>query len=411
MRFITGDQNGLIKSIRLNLEELDMNGNGVSSSSLTQDAVNPARSIQQMHLNRETNKLVTARADSSIQQYTLSDSSLTLDEEWSDSRFAQDRYVGLGAVENGILSATHRGNLSFHSQGTQRYLSLPPDLNALRVSPNQAAFACGGLERDLSIWDTARALELSSTTPTAYTEKDLSGANKKERKKAKEELLDGETWRAKNLPPDNLNLRVPIHITALEWLDNSVIATGSANGSVRLYDRRTSRKPVMVSDSLTKSSIRCLRKGVHDNLFVSDSSCGLLNVDTRNLRLLNGYRGIGAAVECVAPTPHRNITLSGAIDKYVRVHTSVLPPEEGKNPTTKANVLAKGFVKSSPTVVEWDGVVPVEEPSKKRVVRDKDSDESDGELDDVLRDMDKVEGEDMKVKRKAEGRRMKKKRV
>ena len=57
MRFITGDQNGLIKSIDLNLEELDMNGNGVSSSSLTQDAVNPARSIQQMHLNKETNKV------------------------------------------------------------------------------------------------------------------------------------------------------------------------------------------------------------------------------------------------------------------------------------------------------------------------------------------------------------------
>lgn len=358
-------------------------------------------------------KLVTARADSSIQRYTLSDDTLTLDKEWSDSRYTPaDRYVGLGEVDNGYLSTTNQGHLSYHTQHTQRYLSLPPNLNDMRVSPNKSLFACGGLERDLSIWDTSRALDLSSETPTTYTQKELKAGTKKERKKAKEELLEGELWRAKNVPPDNLNLRVPVHITALDWLDENVVVTGSANGSVRLYDRRTSRQPVLRNDTLTKgNAVRCVRRGADSNVFVADNSCSLLNVDTRNLRLLNGYRGIGGAVECVAPTPYKNIALSGAIDKYVRVHTSVIPPEEGKNPANKAEILAKAFVKSTPTVLEWDGEVPAEEPTKKRLERQQDSDDSDDELDDVLNDMETVTGEDMKVKRKAEGRRMKKKRV
>lgn len=57
MRFITGDHNGLIKSLRLDLNGADMNGNGVSTSSLTQDAVDPSRSIQKMHYSRDTKQV------------------------------------------------------------------------------------------------------------------------------------------------------------------------------------------------------------------------------------------------------------------------------------------------------------------------------------------------------------------
>lgn len=57
MRFLSGDQNGLIKSIKINLNDVDENGAGVSTSTITQDDIDPARSVQKMEYNRETNKV------------------------------------------------------------------------------------------------------------------------------------------------------------------------------------------------------------------------------------------------------------------------------------------------------------------------------------------------------------------
>ncbi|TIB83185.1 hypothetical protein E3Q06_03016 [Wallemia mellicola] len=416
MRFLSGDQNGLIKSIKINLNDVDVNGAGVSTSTITQDDIDPTRSVQKMEYNRETNKLSTARADSSIQQYEFnSEDKLNLLNEWNEPRFkGGDYYVGLSTLGRGLVAATSSGHWSYKaSKAEEHYLSLPTNLKDMRVSPNGSTFAYGGLEVDLSIWDAKRALEISENTPTAPKVVSIQGATKKERKKAKDQLLDGEVWRAKNLPPDNLNLRVPIHITSLDYISETNIITGSANGSVRLYDTRASKKPTIVNNDLIKSSsVRYLRRGEHEyNVFVSDNNSNLFNVDIRNLKLINGYKGIGGAINTIAPTPYKEISLSGAMDKYLRLHTSIVPPEIlGKNPTTKANIFSKVFVKSTPTVLEWDGVIPVEE-TKKRVERTPESDESEGELDDVLQDMETVTGEDMKVKRKAEGRRSKKKRV
>lgn len=54
-----------------------------------------------------------------------------------------------------------------------------------------------------------------------------------------------ETWQAKNVPNDELDLQVPIFDTGLTWLDNShahsfAVSTGS--GCIRTYDTRAGRK-------------------------------------------------------------------------------------------------------------------------------------------------------------------------
>lgn len=56
------------------------------------------------------------------------------------------------------------------------------------------------------------------------------------------------------LPNDSLNLRQPIHITSLTYLDSNKVTdapitsahlvTGTASGAVRRYDTRAARRPV-----------------------------------------------------------------------------------------------------------------------------------------------------------------------
>ncbi|TIB37586.1 hypothetical protein E3P86_02148 [Wallemia ichthyophaga] len=453
MRFITGDSNGLLKSVRVHAAEGDTGDTGdteITASLLTSDGVEAQRKITQLQYTPATRKLLAARSDGALQQYTLSGNggALALDAEWTDSRSAE-RSIGVGVGSAGgtqvNMSVTSSGHLCYTSPPAHspRFFSLPPRLTCMRTSPSGRYMAVGGVEQEPSVWDVQRVCEMSEDHPTAYAPRIPQGKTKLERRKEKLALHDGELWRARNVPNDNLNLRSPVHVTALEWLDDNTLLTGSASGSVRLYSWReqseqgehtgtkgkvgtksnNSNRPLRSTDTLTASPIRCLARGAHGNVFVADSNCALMNVDTASMHLRNAYRGLGAAVGCVATTSNPLISLSGAIDGFVRVHSTVTPGTH-----SKAAILASAFVKSTPMAIVWDGEEQGQEvkekehvretksgkhskDGKKRADRDDQESDSEGELDDVLRDMETVTGEDMKVKRKAEGRRTKKKRV
>jgi len=55
-----------------------------------------------------------------------------------------------------------------------------------------------------------------------------------------------ETWKAKNVPLDTLNMDVPIWDRDAVWLqEGRVVATSTAYGQVRIYDTRAQRPPVL----------------------------------------------------------------------------------------------------------------------------------------------------------------------
>lgn len=68
--------------------------------------------------------------------------------------------------------------------------SLPTRLSDWRLSPNGEAFAYGGDEVDLSVWNTELAFQHKPTG--------VSTENTKKRKRG-DELFPAETWRAKNV--------------------------------------------------------------------------------------------------------------------------------------------------------------------------------------------------------------------
>jgi WD40 repeat protein len=77
--------------------------------------------------------------------------------------------------------------------------------------------ATGGTENDLAVWDLTAS---DRTTPA---------------------------FKARNVPPTKLDLRVPVAITDVHFAsaDGTRLITGTAHHQVRVYDTKAARRPVL----------------------------------------------------------------------------------------------------------------------------------------------------------------------
>jgi len=223
-----------------------------------------------------------------------------------------------------------------------------------------------------------------------------------------------------------------VHITALSFLQPTDIPadedpssrcttnliTGSLSGAVRLYDTRTEdRRPTQSWDKIIQpghGGVKTIERGYSEHqVFVSDASSNLYSVDIRNGRITYKYPVISGAVVSVTCTPPSVSSLlpaavsataassasdsstglltrplptrpphlaSVSLDRFIRLHTAPIPP---KHPTQnsvglvsskydiegRGKVLAKEFLKGTPTCVVWDvlsGVLDLEDEIGKR---------------------------------------------
>lgn len=64
----------------------------------------------------------------------------------------------------------------------------------------------------------------------------------------------------------------------------------------------------------------------------------------------------------IAPSP--TFIASAALDRFTRIHSTSLPPQQaGHQVEKKGDVLEKVYVKTTPTVIIWDGDVASSRPS------------------------------------------------
>ncbi|TFY83897.1 hypothetical protein EWM64_g114 [Hericium alpestre] len=278
------------------------------------------------------------------------------------------------------------------SSHTSHTSVLPMRLCDWRLSPDEKAFAYAGDEVELSIWDAEAAFTAKAKPNTLENET-------KKRKRA-DDLLPGETWRAKNVANDTLNLRQPVRNTCLTYLSASPSASSSAShhhlavgtqfGNVRRYDTRSARRPVADWKGIAKvGGIKAIEKGPHEHdLFVADHGCNVYAVDLRNGRVVYGYQGISGAVNSLAVSP--TVLASSALDRYLRIHSVFPPPtNSGDQQEKKGQVVEKVFVKSTPTVIVWDrDLKNVEGPRADMEDEDDDDDE------DVWEGMDDAEDDE-----------------
>ncbi|KAJ7109325.1 WD40-repeat-containing domain protein [Mycena epipterygia] len=341
--FLTGDELGNIKSLQIS-------PNSPSTIKLLNSAKSSVAALSVASTASTSKSVAAGYADGSVAAFTLQDDELESVHQWKETRFKPDqKFVGLQATEKGVYSCTSNGALRLTPTGVdnkQILGSLPARLCDWRLASDQATFAYGGDEVDLSVWDTEKAL-----TPDASSSSDSSGTKRK-----RDALFAGEIWRAKNIPNDGLGLRQPVRITSLTYLSSSNhLLTGTQFGDVRRYDTRA-RRPVSNWKGVgNRGGIKVMEKGFAEHeVFVGDHGCDLFSLDLRNGRVIYSYKGLSGAVTSIAPSP--SLLVSTALDRYSRVHTSFPPPPDaGQSQDNKGQVVEKVFMTSIPTVVVWDG--------------------------------------------------------
>ncbi|KAJ7172528.1 hypothetical protein C8R46DRAFT_992734 [Mycena filopes] len=342
--FLVGDELGNIKSLKPTISTPQ----APSTLSLLHSGKS---SVNALSVASTSKSVAAAYADGSVAAFTRDDTELHLVEQWRETRLKPNQsFVGLQATDRGIYSCTSNGALRLVPQGKGKeplLASLPARLADWRLASDQATFAYGGDEVELSVWDTEKAM--SSPGEPAGT------------KRKRDSLFPGELWRAKNVPNDGLGLRQPVRITSLTYLASPThLLTGTALGDVRRYDTRHARRPVSNWKGIGKmGGVKLVEKGLADHeIFVSDHGSNLFALDLRNGRVIYSYKGLAGAVTSMAPSP--SLLVSTALDRYCRIHTSFPPPPEaGQNQDNKGQVVDKVFMTSVPTVVVWDGVQPV----------------------------------------------------
>ncbi|EIM89890.1 uncharacterized protein STEHIDRAFT_36630, partial [Stereum hirsutum FP-91666 SS1] len=399
-RFLTGDELGNIKSITY-----PSASTSTPEATLLHDgsAGGKSRAIQALAVSSSSgassSRMVAAAcADGSASAYTLNEEGgLDLVKEWKEPRLRTgQKYVGIDVSSTGsrVYSCTSNGALRLTSLNstTSQTAVLPMRLCDWRLSPDEKTFAYGGDEVELSVWDAERAFT-ASTTPS--TQKPSESTQKKRKR---DDLLPGETWRAKNVANDSLSLRQPVYNTCLTYLNLSSstsqpghhIATGTQFGNVRRYDTRSARRPVADWKGVAKmGGVRAVAKGFNEHeLFVADQGCNLFSLDLRNGSIGYGYKGISGAITSLAPSPTH--LASTALDRYTRIHSTFAPPAQaGQAQENKGQVLESVYVKSIPTVVVWDQDTDADEEDE---VKNKGADGEDDE--DLWEGMEDVEDED-----------------
>ncbi|KAI0273394.1 hypothetical protein BC834DRAFT_928522 [Gloeopeniophorella convolvens] len=356
-RFLTGDELGNIKALQVAAPS-KQDPKSTVTTLYDGSEKGKAHAVQKMAIwTSETGPLLAAaRSDGSASVSRLQDDSLELVREWTEPRLKTGpKYIGLAASSTGVYSCTSNGALRltpYDAAGAEpQTTALPMRLCDWRLAPDAKSFAYGGDEVELSVWDLEAAF--ASTPPP-----DQPPEGPKKRKRGND-LLPGETWRAKNVANDTLSLRRPVHNTCLAHLGAAPqhLLAGTQRGDVRRYDTRAARRPVAEWAQLAKGSgIGAVAAGFHEHeVFVADQTSGLFAVDTRNGRVVYGYKGLAGAITAMAPAPTGLV--STALDRYARVHSTHAPPAEaGQAQDEKGAVLEKVYMKSVPTAVVWDGV-------------------------------------------------------
>ncbi|TRM55849.1 hypothetical protein BD626DRAFT_415277 [Schizophyllum amplum] len=319
-RFILGDELGNLKTLRYpsavegEAPQLKIVHQGSSGSS--------TRSVQALAVNASEESTIVAAG------YSNGSAAISV----------------ISCTANGALRRTNA------SAGQEADVAtLPARLCDWKLSSGGDAFAYGGEEVELSVWNLEQAF--ASRPPESATP---SAAKKRKRNDV---LLPGELWRAKNVANDKLGLRQPVHNTSLTFISSTTtsvhdIAVGTQLGHVRRYDTRSARRPVADWEKVAKiGGVKEVQKGLSEHeLFVSDQGCNLLSLDLRNGRVAYSYKGIAGAVCSIATAP--DVLVSAGLDRLVRIH-STFPPQIGQQ-DRKGEILHKIFSKSVPTVAAWD---------------------------------------------------------
>ncbi|KZO95193.1 hypothetical protein CALVIDRAFT_555881 [Calocera viscosa TUFC12733] len=365
LRFWTGDEQGRLKALTCSQKEGTW---GVTVR--TVPTVGSSKGVQKMSLLRQEDGedlLAVARAEGGISllhpSYVAEDgepSATSLQETKEDRLRPGSHFVGLSVRDSGVYSCTSSGHLrltplpSSPSGSSETALgALPTRLRAMRLSPSGKTLAYGGDEVSASVWSVERAFA-GKAEPAAEGNGNGEGGG---RKRKNRELFPGEIWRARNEPNDTLDLRVPVHITALAYLSEDTLLTGNDDGSLRMYDTRAGRRPAGHWRGTFGAAVRAVEPGMAEHqVFAGDAAGTLGSIDTRTGRCMYTYRGLTSALTALAPAPQ--LLASVGRDRTFRLCSAPGPQEDARanqNLRGRGEVLVREWMPSVPGALVFAG--------------------------------------------------------
>ena len=148
-------------------------------------------------------------------------------------------------------------------------------------------------------------------------------------------MVDLETgqvrWQARNVKHDRLELRVPVWVTALQFLSpddrgGSLLAAATAFRQVRLYDARAQRRPVaecadvsagVLQTEFGLTSLVVRRDGTE--AIVGDRGGNVMPVNLRTMRVSGRFIGPSGSVRSLALHPSLPYLATVGLDRTARV--------------------------------------------------------------------------------------------
>ncbi|KAJ1942937.1 Ribosome biogenesis protein nsa1 (NOP7-associated protein 1), partial [Linderina pennispora] len=214
------------------------------------------------------------------------------------------QYVGVGAGPDHFVSCTNLGQVRYQSfAGSSTLLKLPVDACRMRTHLKRPSIlAVGGREQELTVWD---AETLETKKPGEFSK-----------------ATSAPLFKSKNVANDNLDLRVPVWITDMQFTsdDTSTIAVASGYKHIRLYDTRANQRPVQEWSVSKHPILHLLKSHVKPELFFADNMGNLQQMDMRKGNVIGGYKEIAGAVRAIALSEDGSKIAAAGLDRFVRVY-------------------------------------------------------------------------------------------
>lgn len=135
-------------------------------------------------------------------------------------------------------------------------------------------------------------------------------------------------WQARNVPHDSLQLRVPIWHTALKFINSNenspsgaTILSGTGYKHVRTYDTRVSRQPVssfVMDEDYRVTSL--LPSHCGSICYVGDTSGGLHMWDLRTQRRMYTLKGFNGSIRDISMSSNGQYVSAVGLDRFLRVY-------------------------------------------------------------------------------------------
>eukprot|EP00288_Rhodomonas_lens_P002631 CAMPEP_0177720652 /NCGR_PEP_ID=MMETSP0484_2-20121128/16731_1 /TAXON_ID=354590 /ORGANISM="Rhodomonas lens, Strain RHODO" /LENGTH=426 /DNA_ID=CAMNT_0019232911 /DNA_START=27 /DNA_END=1308 /DNA_ORIENTATION=- len=301
MKFVTGDETGLIKVSGVEKKEL-LGKMGVQSRTEGIECMEWVPGTEGHVVVGKTNGIVQ-RWDAYNQTLAASWDPLTVAHEKPRSVFFMQPPTSpplmLTCCENGAV-AIRKMDDAMMTITDEEDITVAGPVSRMKASPSHTKLGYGGKENELQLYDfETRKVE----------------------------------WKARNVPCNKLDLRLPVWVTDLQWIDREddrKIAICTAYGQVRVYDVRAQRRPVMdtkISEDseqirlMDGTRLTCL--DVHSSgtwAAVGDALGGLTKVDLRTGNIFGKFKNISGSVRAVQFHRTENVLACASLDRFVRVY-------------------------------------------------------------------------------------------